>query len=137
MICIPCQSFESKLLFESKLSTESDEYAVLKKILFQHLTFEERRVEGKLHAIVAGSYPTYLGRAVKKYDDVDMFVIANDVDLVRNLLRLLHPDTHLLRYPEHINNWDHRHWDAYGDVISVKNFGKVQKKRRSNNNDDG
>ena len=82
MICVPCQVFESKLLFESKLSTESDEYAVLKKILFQHLTFEERRVEGKLHAIVAGSYPTYLGRAVKKYDDVDVFVIANDVDLV-------------------------------------------------------
>ena len=128
MICFPCQSFESKLLFESKLSTESDEYAVLKKILFQHLTFEERSVEGKLHAIVAGSYPTYLGRAVKKYDDVDVFIIANDVDLVRNLLRLLHPEAQpLLRYPAHIVNGDpNRHWDAYGDVITVQNFGQVQ-----------
>ena len=127
VICIPCQSFENKLLFKSKLSTESDEYAVLKKVLFQHLTFEERRVEGKLHAIVAGSYPTYLGRVVKKYGDVDVFIIANDVDLVRNLLRLLHPDIHPLRYyPAHVKNGDNRHWEAYGDVISVKNFGKVQ-----------
>ena len=55
-----------------------------------------------------------------------MFIIANDVDLVRNLLRLLHPDTHLWRYPAHIRNGDNRHWEAYGDVISVKNFGKVQ-----------
>ena len=129
LLCIPCQSFESKLLLESKLSPESDEYAVLKKVLFQHLTFVERRVEGKLHAIVAGSYPTYLGRAVKKYGDVDVFIIANDVDLVRNLLRLLHPGTHLWRYPAHITNDEkdnNRHWEAYGDVISVKTFGKVQ-----------
>ena len=129
ILCIPCQSFESKLLLESKLSPESDEYAVLKKVLFQHLTFVERRVEGKLHAIVAGSYPTYLGGAVKKYGDVDVFIIANDVDLVRNLLRLLHPDTDLWRYPAHRTHNEkdnNRHWEAYGDVISVKTFGKVQ-----------
>ena len=128
MICFPCQSFESKLLFESGLSTESDEYAVLKEILFQHLTFDERKVEGKLYAIVAGSYPTYLGGAVKTYNDVDVFVIANEVDLVRNLLRLIHPETHpLQRYPYHIFYVDPKiHWDAYGMVITVQNFGRVQ-----------
>ena len=50
-----------------------------------------------------------------------MFIIANDVDLVRNLLCLLHPDTPY-QYPEY-NNGD---IISYGDVISVKNFGKIQ-----------
>ena len=141
VICVPCPSIEDRLLHESKLSPESDEYALLKTILFEHLTFDTNKRSStsttlttdddryggetvRLHAIVAGSYAAYLGRAVKKHDDVDVFVIAPQ------------------RTQREVYSVDHFFWllnrssDANEDVrrlnyksrsiVSVRNFGKVQ-----------
>ena len=122
IMCVPCESFENKLLFESKLSPESEEYALLKNILYQRLTFDQRCVEGKLHAVVAGSYAAFLGRAVKQYGDVDVFIIANNVDLVLDLLRLVRPLCLDLDLRRQVNE----QIESYGDVIAVKDFGKIQ-----------
>ena len=124
IVCFPCKSFESKILFESKLTSESDDYAILKKVLFERLNFDGRRSsvdEGKLYAIVAGSYPAFLGGAVKKHDDVDVFIIANDQDLLIDLLRVLQ------LYPMLPGQrLDTGGMDSYGDCVAVKNLGKVQ-----------
>ena len=122
IICVPCESFESKLLFESRLSPESAEYALLKKVLFERLSFDERSAAGKLHAVVAGSYPAFLGKAMKQHNDVDVFIMANNSDLILDLLRLLQPD------PESPYQYRELNGDivSYGDIISVKNFGKIQ-----------
>ena len=122
VMCVPCQSFENKLLFESKLPSDSEDYALLKDILYQRLTFDQRCVEGKLHAVVAGAYAAYLGRAVKQYGDVDVFVIAHNVNLTMDLLRLVQP------LEMDLDRWRvvNEQIESYGQVISVKNFGKVQ-----------
>ena len=122
IMCVPCESFENKLLFESKLAPESEEYTLLKNILYQRLTFDQRCVEGKLHAVVAGSYAAFLGRAVKQYGDVDVFIIANNVDLVLDLLRLVRPLCLDLDLHRQVNE----QIESYGDVIAVKDFGKIQ-----------
>ena len=122
IMCFPCESFEEKLLFESKLVPESEEYLLLKDILYQRLTFDRRRVEKKLHAVVAGSYAAFLGRAVKQHGDVDVFIVAHDVDLVRDLLRLVRPSCMELDLYREVNE----QIASYGDVIAVKDFGKVQ-----------
>ena len=78
----------------------------------------------RLHAIVAGSYPAFLGRAVKEHNDVDVFIIAGrtgDRNLVQNLLWLLHWSDKSPQYPA---NEDIPRYG--GHIISVRNLGKIQ-----------
>ena len=127
IICIPCESFENKLLFESRLSPESVEYALLKKVLFQHLTFDDRYAVGKLYAIVAGSYPAFLGKTVKRYGDVDVFIIANDANLIQDLLHtLLCPICTSQGIRGRAVLHDAYEYHENGDIITVKIFGKIQ-----------
>ena len=151
-ICFPCPSIEERLLRESKLSPESDEYALLKTVLFDHLTFdnnnydhdkpctfdgeklllEEDKDRVRLHAIVAGSYPARLGRAVKKHKDVDVFVVASQTTAGRrktldHLLWLLHWSVdRSVRPPQFGTAGMDANLDYGGCLLAVRNFGNVQ-----------
>ena len=127
VINIPCKSFESKLLFESRLSPDSVDYAVLGKVLFHHLTFDDRYAIGKLYAVVAGSYPAFLGKTVKTYGNVNVFIIANDRNLVQYLLHSLSCDICTQDKYEDICTQDvYEQHRVNGGIITVTNFGKIQ-----------
>ena len=50
-------------------------YAALKR-MFQQVSFKQKAyTRGKVRALVAGSYPTFLAGKVKKYNDIDIFLL--------------------------------------------------------------
>ena len=95
VIAFPCADFRTRLLSLSKLNNASSFYTVLRKVMSRFLQFEKKtrppprrryspRLGGsgeKLRAVVAGSYPAYLGRALKRHADVDVFVLVKDSDM--------------------------------------------------------
>ena len=128
VISIPCKSIESKLLFESRLSPDSVDYAVLGKVLFDHLTFDDRYAIGKLYAVVAGSYPAFLGKTVKTYGNVNVFIFANDRNLNQYLLHSLSCDicTQRDKYEDICTQDVYEQHRVNGGIITVANFGKIQ-----------
>ena len=128
VISIPCKSFESKLLFESRLSPDSVGYAILGKVLFDHLTFDDRYAIGKLYAVVAGSYPAFLGKTVKTYGNVNVFIFANDRNLNQYLLHSLSCDicTQRDKYEDICTQDVYEQHRVNGGIITVANFGKIQ-----------
>ena len=78
----------------------------------------------KINAVVAGSYPAFLGNVVKKFGDIDVFVIVTDSDLgsyklLSNRLRGINlADVHqpvLIDYEK-----------FYDKILSVSKMGKIQ-----------
>ena len=83
---------------------------------------------GKFLAIVAGSYAAYLGKVVKRYDDIDVFVLVTNPTISHlaplwNLVTSDGPDwVHWLNN----NNVDAHCTHIYKDILWVRNFGKIQ-----------
>ena len=81
----------------------------------------------KLQAIVAGSYPAYLGKVLKQYADVDVFVVVKESDLkVFNALwKVMQGDN-----SAGFNVGDVYELAGYQrvlhDILATVNFGKVQ-----------
>ena len=68
-------NFKKTLIGLSCINTEK--LALLKE-LFTYISFKENATSrGKYQAIVAGSYPAFLGKAVKKFKDIDIFILWN------------------------------------------------------------
>ena len=127
-----CGCFKEELLRLSGLSPASDEYSLLKEILDRFLTFDKKHFcdateavlqeeAGKFHAVVAGSYPAKLANVVKKYGDVDVFVVVTDrtLDGLNELWTLLHDDSR----SEEVA-W--RYYNGVDNVLTVSDFGAVQ-----------
>lgn len=150
------KNFEDKILELANLSPSSSVYANLKEMLCNHLTFRKehhlamlppttmkqspnsshRRLPplptptvdySKFPAIIAGSYPAYIAGAVRKYSDVDLFVIVTEAS-VPYLAELWH----CLHDGDVINEGGAQlaqalYWETmYKDILWVKNFGSVQ-----------
>ena len=94
MITQPCIDFQDKLLTLSGLSSISLHYILLKEVLNRFLRFEKgtkqqedkEKEDSKLYAVVAGSYPAYLAKAVKQYDDIDVSVMVKDFNMTYTAL---------------------------------------------------
>ena len=114
--------FRTKLLLLSELDPTNVDYLILKCVLFEWLTFakDDADKKNKIHAIVAGSYPAYLGNAVKSYNDIDVFVVVTDDDL-QHL-------EYLWEYFLKPEGWNQNspYYTFSKDILSVKNFGKIQ-----------
>ena len=70
-----------------------------------------------MYAVVAGSYPATLAKAVKKYQDIDVFVLVT-----KQNLRILNKIWHML-VPQQSLGYDRV---FANDILTVKNFGKLQ-----------
>ena len=70
---------------------------------------------------MAGSYPAYLGKTVKKYGDVDVFVILTD----RNL-KYLPALWNLLSTVGEPSDTRGLYYTNIDNILSVSNFGSVQ-----------
>ena len=136
MNCIPCKNFEKWLLDMSGLLPTSHDYNILEFILFDFLNFRIENAHGmvgtrendrKFPAIVAGSFPAYLGKTVKKFEDIDVFVIVTEASLKHfaplwsSIIQAHHMrsnsfDEALLAYYKH----------EFQQILWVENFGKVQ-----------
>ena len=81
----------------------------------------------KLQAIVAGSYPAYLGKVLKQYADVDVFVVVKESDLkiFNALWKVMQGDN-----SAGFNVGDVYELAGYQrvlkDILATVNFGKVQ-----------
>ena len=126
-----CRCFKEELLLLSQLLPVSEEYFTLKEILNRYLTFDKKdfciadntvsqEEAGKFHAVVAGSYPAKLAGAVKRYGDVDIFVIVTDRTLgnLSSLWNALPARNTAADDVSYYNNM--------ANILSVNNFGLVQ-----------
>ena len=126
----PCKDFNEELLVLSQLPKTSASYILLYEVLTQFLHFKtetsksKQNASNKLQAVVGGSFAAYLGKAVKQYDDVDVFVLVSDSSMTLF--------THLWNVLQGENSVNlHVISDAYdrlvfNDILTVVNFGKVQ-----------
>ena len=136
-IAFPCADFRTRLLSLSKLNDASSFYTVLRKVMSRFLQFEKKtrppprrryspRLGGsgeKLRAVVAGSYPAYLGRALKRHADVDVFVLVKDSDMktFNDLWKVMREDDSIgfdIEYGGYQR--------VFKDILAIVNFGKVQ-----------
>ena len=123
-ISVQSNDFKRRLMHESGLSSNCSEYLLLRSVL-THLHFAKEdyctKTGQKLYAVVAGSYAAFLGGVVKAYNDVDIFVIVTDADLVAfeslwELIKLYRPGCKSSYY-----------FTCNGPpILTVKDFGKVQ-----------
>ena len=134
VIAFPCADFRTKLLSLSKLNNASSFYTVLRKVMSRFLQFEKktrppprrryppRRSDEKLRAVVAGSYPAYLGRALKRHADVDVFVLVKDSDMktFNNLWKVMREDDSIGF------DIEYGYQRVFKDILAIVNFGKVQ-----------
>ncbi len=138
VIAFPCADFRTRLLSLSKLNEASSLYAVLRKVMSRFLQFEKRtsppprwrryspRLGGgsneKLQSVVAGSYPAYLGKALKRHADVDVFVLVKDSDMktFNNLWKVMREDDGIGF------DIEYGYQRVFKDILAIVNFGKVQ-----------
>ena len=122
-----CFDFKTNLLVKSGLKHHTLEYRELSRV-FRRLTFArdvyqyDSAKEKTMLAFVAGSFPASLAKAVKTYNDIDVFVPVTSKNL--NVLEKIWPVFSGYRatrsgrsgvYDQHFSN-----------ILSVKNFGKIQ-----------
>ena len=61
---------------------DNEDISLLKK-LFECISFKENAVNrGKYQAVLAGSYPAFLAGKVKRYSDIDVFILWNSNDWI-------------------------------------------------------
>lgn len=134
MMCNSCKNIGKKILQLSHLSATDPSYARLESVL-SFLQFKKEasavdhhdNLQQKFPAIVAGSYPAYLGKALRKYADVDVFVVVTKSSIrhLAPLWNVIYKDflvvDWLLDYDIYVY-YEH----MYKHVLSVAEFGKVQ-----------
>ena len=129
----PCSNFAAHLLAESGVENVGGRRSVarceLQRVL-RRLTFskndylyDEATRKNKMLAVVAGSYPAKLAKAVRGHDDVDVFVVVTEASLpVLNSMWMLFGEI-----DEHgiVSEYRGASWSR-DSIVAVKTCGRIQ-----------
>ena len=129
-LVFPCTNFAKHLLVESGIRGRRRSAGVGRELqrILHRLTFskndylyDEATRRHKMLAIVAGSYPAKLAKAVREHDDVDVFVVVTEASLpVLNSMWTLFGEI-----DEDGDGYRGASWSR-DSIVTVKNCGRIQ-----------
>lgn len=105
------------------------DHSWLKK-LFKMISFELNAPQsGKLQAVIAGSYPSYLAGKVKKFEDIDIFILWNpnleystSIEVVHAALEYINTE----REEKKAYDCSYYHNSSMDGIMRISNIGKLQ-----------
>ena len=119
------ENLKKLLINLSGLGTEDTEKLNMLRELFSCISFKENAsIRGKYQAVAAASYPAFLAKAAKKYNDIDIFVLWNANDHINmRFVKSLHK---LDSRTRPIINQQKLPYASINGIMKVVNVGRLQ-----------